>query len=231
MVSLIKNILNLFFDNTCPSCHKTLYSTDECICLECIYSLPKTNNYLKPNNDAEIMMAGRFPFERIATYCKFTKGGLVQPLIHCLKYKNNKEIGIKLGRLFGKDIAASSFINKVDYIVPVPLHKKKLKTRGFNQAEVIAQGISELTEIPLSTNNLIRQIHNPSQTKLSKSQRWDNVEGIFKLVKPNQYKNKHILLIDDIITTGSTIEACANALLEAKGVKISIATIGEAIQK
>lgn len=176
-------------------------------------------------------MAGRFPFERIATYCKFTKGGLVQPLIHSLKYKNNKEVGIKLGRLLGKDIAESSFIKEIDYIVPVPLHKKKLKTRGFNQAEVIAQGISELTEIPLSTNNLIRQIQNPSQTKLSKSQRWDNVEGIFKLVKPNQYKSKHILLIDDIITTGSTLEACAKALLQAEGIKISIATIGEAIQK
>ena len=110
-----------------------------------------------------------------------------------------------------------------------PLHKKKLKSRGYNQSEIIAEGISSAISKSLSNDNLIREIHNPSQTKLSKSQRWDNVEGIFKLTNPDQYNNKHILLVDDIITTGSTIEACAKALLEAKNIKISVATIGEAI--
>lgn len=229
MVKLFKHLQNLFFDNTCPSCQKNILIKNEDICLQCIYSLPKTNNYLKPNNSAEVMMAGRFPFERIATYCIFSKEGTLQPLIHSLKYKNNKNIGLQLGRMFGKDIHNSSFVETVDFIVPVPLHKKKLKSRGYNQSEIIAEGISSAISKSLSNDNLIREIHNPSQTKLSKSQRWDNVEGIFKLTNPDQYNDKHILLVDDIITTGSTIEACAKALLEAKNIKISVATIGEAI--
>lgn len=230
MVNIFKNILSLFFDNSCPSCHKKLLLKDECICLKCLYSLPTTNNFATPGNEAETMLAGRFPFERIATYSKFTKDGTLQPLIHSLKYKNNKEVGYKLGRLLGKDIINSKFVESIDYIVPIPLHHKKLKKRGFNQSEVIAQGISMVTSIPISTDNLIRVIDNPSQTKLSKYNRWENVDGIFTLTTPSKYANKHILLIDDIITTGATIEASAKALLKAKHIKISVATIGEAIQ-
>ncbi len=173
-------------------------------------------------------MAGRFPFERIATFCKFNSGGIIQPIIHDLKYKGNKQAGVKLGSLFGKDLVGSEFIKTIDYIVPVPLHSKKIKQRGYNQSEIISKGISLSTNIPVVSNNLIRKIHNPTQTKLSKSQRWENVEGIFDIINPDQFTNKHILLVDDIITTGSTIEASANAILKAKNTKISVATIGEA---
>ncbi len=228
MVNIFRKILSPFFINTCIYCNYKLLDQEKCICLNCLYKLPRTNNYLIPNNKAEQILAGRFPFERIATFCKFNKQGLLQPLIHELKYKQNKEIGYLLGRLFGKDLKGSKFIENIDYLVPIPLHKKKIKARGYNQAEIIAHGISQSTNIPISTNNLVRAINNPTQTKLSKTQRWENVKGIFIITNPEEYINKHILLIDDIITTGSTIEACVIATIAIEGIKISIASLGEA---
>lgn len=228
MVKLLKAIFALFHTNTCPVCDCKLL-TEECICLHCLYSLPRTKNHDQANNSAEKILAGRFPFERVATFLNFNKDGMLRPIIHELKYKNNKAVGYKIGKLFGEDLLGSKFIETIDLIVPIPLHHKKLKARGYNQSEIIAQGISQATSIPVSSDNLVREIHNPSQTHLSKTKRWENVDGIFKLVNPNLYSNKHILLIDDIITTGSTIEASAKALLEADNIKISVATIGEAI--
>lgn len=201
--------------------------SEEGVCLQCLHKLPKTNNYKDPDNPAETLLAGRFPFERVATFCVYSKQGVLQPLIHQLKYNNKKEIGVLLGKLFGKDLSNSEFVNSIDFIVPVPLHPKKLRERGYNQAAMIAQGLSQATSIPISTENLIRVIHNPTQTKRTKTQRWENVKDIFDLRHPQLFTNKHVLLVDDIITTGSTLEACAHALLKNPNVRISVATLGE----
>ena len=123
----------------------------------------------------------------------------------------------------------SNFLEPIDVIVPVPLHPKKKVIRGYNQAEAFAQGISKATSIPVSVGELIRVINNPTQTKQSKTQRWENVKGIFEVKDLDAFQNKHVLLVDDVLTTGSTLEACANALLECSDVKISIATIGETL--
>lgn len=182
---------------------------------------------MEPDNLVETLLAGRFPFERAATYCVYSKKGVLQPLIHQFKYNNKKEIGVLLGKLFGKDLAGSEFILPIDLIVPVPLHPKKQKERGFNQSEMIARGLSEATSIPVSSGNLTRTVFNPTQTRRAKTQRWENVKGIFDLPHPSLYAGKHILLVDDIVTTGSTLEACAHALLKSPGIKISVATLGE----
>ena len=224
---ILNELSNLFFPNCCPACNKKLLPDEEGVCLQCLYKLPRTNNFKEPDNLAETLLAGRFPFERVATFCVYTKQGVLQPLIHQLKYNNKKEIGILLGKLFGKDLLNSDFIRPIDFIVPVPLHPKKLKKRGYNQAEIIAVGLSKSTAIPVSTGNLVRSIHNPTQTKRSKTQRWENVKDIFDVLDPQPYAGKHLLLVDDVITTGSTLEACAHALLKSSGVKISIATLGE----
>jgi ComF family protein len=197
------------------------------ICLECLYKLPKTNNFKIPGNKAEELMAGRFPFQRIASFCVYTKDGILQKLVHQFKYNNRKEIAIMLGRLFANDILGSEFISSIDLIVPVPLHPKRLKIRGYNQSELIARGMSEVTEISVSSSNLIRSIYNPTQTKRSRTQRWENVKDIFELRNINEFANKHVLLVDDVITTGSTIEACSIPILKCNNVKISIATLGE----
>lgn len=227
MKSILNELSNLFFPNCCPVCDNKLLPSEEGVCLQCLHKLPKTNNFGEPDNLAETLLAGRFPFERVATFCVYSKQGILQPLILGLKYNDKKEIGVLLGRLFGKDMANSDFIKPIDLIVPVPLHPKKQKQRGYNQAEIIADGLSEATSIPVSTGNLVRAIFNPTQTKRTKTQRWENVKNIFDVVDPQLYAGKHVLLVDDIITTGSTLEACAHALLKSPGIKISIATLGE----
>lgn len=224
---ILRELSNLFFPNCCLVCEKSLLPDETGVCLQCLYKLPRTNNFNEPDNLAETLLAGRFPFERVATFCVYSKNGVLQPLIHALKYDNQKNIGVLLGKLFGKDLAGSAFMNPVDVIVPVPLHPKKLKERGYNQAEMIALGLSQSTAVPVSTGNLVRAIHNPSQTKRTKTQRWENVKDIFDLLHPEAFANKHILLVDDVITTGSTLEACAHALTKSGGIKISIATLGE----
>lgn len=224
---IAKEFSNLFFPNSCVVCGKKLLTTEEGVCLNCIYKLPRTNNFRERDNAAEILMAGRFPFERIASFCVYSKNGTMAPLIHQLKYRGGKEIGVLLGKLYGKDLIGSDFLKSVDYIVPVPLHRKKLKKRGYNQAEMIAKGLSEATSIPLNTGNLVRAIHNPTQTKRTKTQRWENVKNIFDVKEPQYLKNKHILLVDDVITTGSTIEACSIALQKCNNIKISVVTLGE----
>ena len=152
---------------------------------------------------------------------------LFRSLIHNLKYQNKKEIGLLLGRMFGEDLIDSDFIKPIDLIVPVPLHPKKMKSRGYNQAEIIAQGISDITSIPLAIDNLVRIVDNPTQTKRTKTERWRNVKGIFDVIDGQVFENKHILLVDDVLTTGSTMEACGIALQKCRDLKISIATIGE----
>ena len=225
--SVIKNILDLFFPITCVVCGEELLGEETGACIKCLYRLPVTNNFKVKGNTAEKFMAGRLLFDKIATYCVYSEGGILKPIIHSLKYYNNKEIGILLGRMFACDLLESDFLDTVDLIVPVPLHPKKLKNRGYNQSEIIAKGISDKTSIPISTGNLVRLINNPTQTKRTKTQRWDNVRGIFKVIEPMLFENKHILLVDDVITTGSTIEACGIALQRCNQLKISIATLGQ----
>lgn len=224
-----EEITHYLYPNRCSFCKIKLLPKEMGVCLQCIYKLPKTNNFDEPNNLDETLLAGRFPFERAASFAFFTKEGLLQALIHDLKYKNKPHVGHLIGALFGADLLGSNFLSTIDVIVPVPLHPKKQAKRGYNQAESFAQGISKTTSIPVSTDELIRAINNPTQTKRSKSERWENVKGVFEVTNTNTFQNKHVLLVDDVITTGSTLEACAIALLECSNVKISVATIGIAL--
>ena len=226
---VVEEMTHYFFPNRCAVCKGKLLPKEMGVCLQCLYKLPKTNNFDEDNNIGEVLLAGRFPFECVASFAFFTKQGLLQSLIHELKYNNKPAIGNLLGSLFGEDLLGSNFLQPIDVIVPVPLHPKKKVIRGYNQAEAFARGISKATSIPVSVGELIRAINNPTQTKRSKTQRWENVKGIFEVTSTDVFQDKHILLVDDVITTGSTLEACANALMECSNVKISIATIGEAL--
>ncbi len=224
---VLHEVAHFFFPNCCVVCQSKLLPTEQGVCLQCLYKLPKTNNFREPNNYGEILLAGRFPFERVASFCVFTEDGLLQSLIHEFKYNHKPYIAELLGILFGKDLLGSKFLEPIDIIVPVPLHPKKKLKRGYNQAEAFAKGLSQGTSLKMSVDELIRVIDNPTQTKLTKTQRWENVEGIFDVVNNAVFKNRHVLLVDDVITTGSTLEACAYALLRCENVKISIATVGE----
>lgn len=222
----LNQLMYLFYPNVCAICGNELLQGEEGACLQCLYKLPKTYNFNIPDNDFEKLMAGRIPFERIASYCVYTKGGMLPPLMYQLKYRQGKNIGLLLAKMFAKDMLASDFLRSVDMIVPVPLHPKKEKARGYNQAEIIAEGFSLVTGLPVVPQNLIRVVYNPTQTRRSKTQRWENVKGIFSVTDPDLFAHKHLLLVDDIITTGSTLEACGIAMMACNDVKISIATLG-----
>ncbi len=153
---------------------------------------------------------------------------MVQRLIHQLKYKGNYEIGVFLGKLCGSKLKDSEYFNTADVIIPVPLHWKKVKKRGYNQSEMFAKGLSKIMGAELNTTVLSRKVHTETQTRKSRQERWKNVSDVFELSAPGQLTGKHILLVDDVITTGATLEASATRLCSIPDVKISIATIATA---
>ncbi|MFO7789725.1 MAG: phosphoribosyltransferase family protein, partial [Bacteroidales bacterium] len=171
---------------------------------------------------------GRVNIEQATALIHFVKGSPYRKLIHKLKYKNRPDIGEFLGVEFGSELKQSVLFRNLDYIVPVPLHPDKKKVRGYNQAELIANGISSVMDVPVSADNLIRKVFTKTQTKKGKYDRWENVSKVFDVQRPEEFANKYVLLVDDVITTGATIEACAQKLLDIEGAKISLGCIGMA---
>lgn len=226
--NIFDDILNFFFPQLCVTCKNKLGENEQHICIDCLIQLPKTKNWHEKDNKLEQFFAGRFPFERIASFGYFVKGGSMQQIIHELKYKNNPEIGQFVGRMCGEELKGSDFISGIDYIVPVPLHPKRQKQRGYNQSLEVAKGMSETTGIAVNAQILIRTVNNVSQTKNSRFDRWKNVENIFTVTDPDALKGKHILLIDDVITTGSTLESCAKEILKCHRSKLSIFALASA---
>lgn len=188
--------------------------------------MPRTNFHLTSNNQLESIFWGRFPVEKATALLYFKKGSAYRKLIHKLKYNGNPEIGIYLGKLLAENL--TEWATDIDYIVPVPLHPKKKKIRGYNQSEMLANGLSEILKIPVDTHALIRSLFTQTQTRKARYERWENVKSVFEIADDKVFQDKHILLVDDIITTGATLEGSAQALLGIKNIKISIAAIGMA---
>lgn len=228
MKKIFHKFLSLFFPDLCLVCGNKLGDSEVHICIECLTLLPKTNYHRQTDNRLENLFAGRFPFQRIVAYAYFVKDGSIQSIIHELKYRHNPEVGQFIGQLCGENIKDSKFIFDVDVLVPVPLHPKRQRQRGYNQSEEICKGMSGILNIPIDCNSLVREVNNPSQTKSSRFDRWENVEGIFAIRDYTAFENKHILLIDDVITTGSTIEACVKELIKCNNCKISVFAFGTA---
>jgi ComF family protein len=190
-----------------------------------MHHLPHARFENDHNNPAAQVFWGRVPAKNVLTAFLYNKGNAVQHLIHNFKYRGRKDIGLFLGEQIGQVFLKSGKSKEIDIILPVPLHPKKKKKRGFNQSEILARGLSSVLDAELSTAHLFRKSHSSTQTRKSKYQRWENVENIFSLKTPETLENKHILLVDDVITTGATIEACARELLKVKGVKISVGAV------
>jgi len=226
--TIFEDFINLFFPLTCASCGNNLLKNEKAICTHCLYHIPKTNYHFEKDNPISKLFWGRVNIENATAFYFFQKGSKFQKLIHYLKYKGHKEIGYELGKIFGFELVASSLFNMIDLIIPVPLHPRKEKKRGFNQSEVIAKGISESMRKPVMVNLLYRTVEAETQTRKSRFERWKNVEEIFQVGNYGAIKNKHILLVDDVVTTGSTLESCAIELLKAENTKVSVATIAVA---
>lgn len=222
------DFISLIFPNLCVCCNNNLLKGEDLICIGCLLKLPKTNYHLERDNILEKKFWGKVDIQRVSSFLHYNKHSDVQFLLSKLKYKGQKEIGVVLGKYAAADIAGSDFANSVDLIVPVPLHRNRLKQRGYNQSLCIAQGLSEVTNIPIDHNNLYRTIENPTQTNKSTYERWKNTEGIFELKNGNLFDNKHILLVDDVLTTGSTMIACIEAIKNKSNAKISVFTLASA---
>lgn len=225
VVNYLADFISLFFPRLCAACNTALLRHEEILCTLCLHQLPKTNFHTQENNTLSQIFWGRVPIEHAAAWCFFHKGSKIQHLIHLMKYNEKQEIGQYLGTIYGRELMLSPFFHDVDVIIPVPLHPKRKRKRGYNQSEWIAKGLSETMKIPVDSKTLIRTTASESQTKKSRFRRWENVKEIFSVTNFTLLQNKHILLVDDVLTTGATIESCATELLKIKGVKISVAAL------
>lgn len=218
-------LFHLFYPHLCAGCGSDALSRENFLCLSCINDLPFTHFSQHAGNPVEKIFWGRLPIYRAMSAFYFSKSSVVQHLIHELKYKGNKAIGNYLGNVMGDTLKESNDFQNIDAIVPLPLFEKKEKLRGYNQAAVLCEGISEVLNIPAVTKNVIRKTATETQTRKGRTQRWENVSDTFSVLNPEELEGRHILLVDDVITTGATLEACGSELLKIKNARLSIATL------
>lgn len=218
------DIINLIYPKICAGCGTDLLSTHSFLCLDCINGMPFTDFYLHRENPVEKIFRGRIPVVTACALVYFTKQSAVQQLLHRLKYKGGKKAGEYIGRMMGANLKTCPWLSDVDGLVPLPLNIKKERRRGYNQAEVICSGISEEMHVPIFNNIVQRTRYSETQTRKSRMERWSNIESKFEMTKDTDISNRHLLLVDDVVTTGATLESCGRELLKQEGVKLSIAT-------
>ncbi len=226
-VGIFKPVLNFFYPRQCEVCGRLLTDGEKMLCMPCLLELPRTNFHLQADNQVAALFWGRVYIANAASYFYFYKGGRFQKLIHKLKYEGRRDIGRELGRYYGEELRNSVFAS-ADLVIPVPLHRKKERKRGYNQSEMIAGGLCEVLKIPLVCGNLKRPDYTETQTKKSRFDRFMNMEGRFTVTDPLVIRGRHVLLVDDVVTTGSTLEACSGALLSAGCKAVSVLTIAVA---
>lgn len=222
-----KDLSVILFPKVCAGCGAVLVKSEKLICLSCLADLPKTNLHRISDNFVKRKFNGRIPVHQASSFLVFTPGGPVQALIHLLKYHGRQEIGERLGQLYSFDLMRDGY-EPPDLIVPLPLHPAKRHKRGFNQCDPIAEGLNKNFNAKIEKDNVVRIANNASQTKKGRWDRWLNVERVFEVRRPGHIRGRHVLLVDDVVTTGSTLEACGRALLDVGADKLSILTLANA---
>lgn len=233
VVNIVKNYSESFceflFPSCCVCCSNVLLKGESSICMHCLIDIPKSKAVPRSDdNKIEEVFWGRVRLEWATAFFDFTKGSRYQKLLHVLKYQGNKEVGFVLGRQLGIELYSYGVLQEIDLIIPVPLHAKKLKKRGFNQSRCIADGLASIMNTTIDVGNLVRIVHTETQTKKGRNERWLNVKDAFHVVDEQVFNGQHILLIDDVLTTGATMEACAQKLLGSCNCKVSIAAVAYA---
>jgi len=219
------DMISFLFPVYCPVCGIPMSVRNQVLCLSCENKMPRTGYAGDPDNPVAMLFWGRTRVELATSHFRFEKGSKYQKLLHLLKYKGDQEMGVFLGRLLGGDLKESEFA-RCDCLIPVPLHRKKERTRGYNQSEIIARGVSQATGIPVRTDILFRDHFTSTQTRKSRFERFQNVEHVFRVDGEKiPAVGLRILLIDDVVTTGSTLEACVEKLLQHPHVLVYIATV------
>ena len=218
----LASLARLFVPRRCVVCGACLDDGEEVLCLECDIAMPRTNYHLRADNPVEQRFWGRFPLERATSYFRYCKDGDYRRILFRMKYEGRQDDAETMGRLMAADLVRSGFFEGVDVLLPVPLHPDKQRLRGYNQSACIAQGVSAVTGIPVSVGNVRRRKFTETQTRKSAHQRWDNVDGVFEAVDAAAFAGQHVLLLDDVLTTGATLTACADALAGVEGVRFSV---------
>ena len=228
--SFLTDLAHLFFPQLCSGCGSDVVAADSPLCIRCIDALPITNFHLHSSNQVEKIFWGRIPVTYASSLCYFNSGSLIQSLLHQLKYKGNKSLGLFLGRLIGETLTQSNRFRDIEALIPLPLYASREKKRGYNQAAVLCEGMAERMDIPVLAHTVIRKSATATQTRKNRLERWENIEGKFQIKNPEKLRNKHVLLVDDVITTGATLEACGQELLSITGLKLSIVTLAYSIK-
>jgi len=216
-------LFHFFYPHHCIGCSSDVIQNESFLCLDCLNVLPQTNFAMHANNPVEKRFWGRLAVTSAMSEFYFSQNSIVQNMIHELKYRGNKKAGKFFGNLMGKSLLNSNRFH-VDVIIPLPLFERKERMRGYNQSELIANGIAEIISKPVVKNNVVRNFFTETQTKKHRLERWKNVKNIFYVTRPSELEGKHILLVDDVITTGATIESCGLEILKIKDAKLSIAS-------
>lgn len=219
-------LLDLLFPRVCPVCGRVLLRKEKFICLECSLNLPLTYFWNWENNPAEMVFWGRLKSVKAASLFYYREGSSFKEIIHRFKYNGERKMGFYFSAILGRNMLLSGRFDNIDYVVPVPLHPLKKWKRGFNQASVIASAIAQELKVPVKEGVLVRKKYTQTQTKRGPEERWKNVYEAFKVRNGRFFEGKHILLIDDVLTTGATIEACGMHLEAIEGCKVSVATLG-----
>ena len=226
LTSYIQSLYNLFYTPACVGCGAALLRNEPVLCITCQIGLPLNPFFESPKNEVHQVFAGRLPLIAANSLLYFTKNGIAQGMMHALKYQNRQDVGEFLGRRLAIELLKTGL--QPDVILPVPLHPSKQKLRGYNQCHSIARGMKSVFKCEVNYRDVRRKTSNKSQTKLNRVQRWDNVKGIFEVKKTKKLIGKHVLLIDDTLTTGATLESCGQALLDIPGIQLSVATLAYA---
>jgi ComF family protein len=228
--TLLSDFSHLFFPHICAGCGTDALHEESPVCIHCAANLPTTNFITQPDNLVEKIFWGRLPLACAASAYYFTKDSLLQHLLHLLKYKGRQDIGVFLGNLIGQQLNDTNRFSSVDGLLPLPLFKKREKKRGYNQAELLAQGISNYFNKPIFPDVVQRRLPTETQTHKSRIERWQNMEGTFEITNIEAIAGKHILLIDDVITTGATLEACGTELLASGCLTLSVLSLAYTVK-
>ncbi|MNU26137.1 DNA utilization protein GntX [compost metagenome] len=226
---LLHPLLDILFPQYCAGCTQILHAGEELLCLSCFDQLPFTSLEQIPDNETDVRLYGKLAHMHAAPLLYFIEEGLVQEMMHQLKYRNRPDLGIFLGKLIAHRYLQTEWFKSIDIIVPVPLHRKKMYRRGYNQSASIAAGISAVSGIPVVEKAIKRSVNTASQTHMTRLERLENVSGAFLSIRPGDLAGKHVLLVDDVLTTGATLAACGNCILQLPDTKLSITTAALAI--
>lgn len=226
MTTWIDSFFSLLFPRQCVVCNRSLSRAESFLCTVCNINMPRTRYHLQKDNMIEKLFWGQIPVERATAFFYYRKGSDYCNIIHELKYKGRKEMGTTIGHYMAGEIQGCGFFDDIDVIIPVPLHRDRIRERGYNQSEWIAKGIAEVTDLPVNNRAVVRTTCTVSQTGQSVFERWENVKDTFALREPESFRGKHILIVDDVLTTGATVMSCASVFLSIDGIRLSIITAG-----